>query len=207
MKADDEHAKRDEHEDDAGAGTRGAAHHRLGRIERPPRAGRAAGNEEAGHQDQHRGQVNPVADHVDVGEHHVPGTAHQRDEVVAETSQEQGRQEVDHHDHAVHGDELQVVRRVDHGEAVGPAELQAHEYRQRQCHQADADGRYAVLDRDDLRVLAPDVLADPGFRVIKLYVFDLERAEIPFRDRIVRYLSHAIPPLQYPWRPHRGQRY
>ena len=44
---------------------------------------------------------------------------HQRDQVIAEAAQEQRRQQVDHHDHAVHGDELVVVARVDEGNVSG----------------------------------------------------------------------------------------
>ena len=173
--ADDEHAQGDEHQDDAGPGAGGAADHRLRRIKRPAGPGGAAGHEEAGHQDQHRRQIDPVADHVDIREHHVPGAAHQRDQVVAEAAEEQRRQQVDDHDHAVHGHELQVVGRIDQGEGVRPAELQAHEDGQRQGHQADAYGGDAVLDGDDLGVLAPDVFADEGLGMVKLDVLDLKR--------------------------------
>ena len=76
------------------------------------------GHEEARHQEQHGEQVDPVAHHVDVREHHVAGAHHQRDQVVAETSQEQRGEQVDHHDHAVHGDVLQVGRRRDERERV-----------------------------------------------------------------------------------------
>jgi hypothetical protein len=51
-----------------------------------------------------------------IGKHHVPGADHQRDEVVAEASEEQGREQVDHHDHAVHGDELIILLGIDEGE-------------------------------------------------------------------------------------------
>ena len=80
----------------------------LGRVQRPAGAGGTAGHEEARHQQQHGEQIDPVTDHVHIGEDHVAGADHQRDEVVAETSQEQRGEQVDHHDHAVHGDELKV---------------------------------------------------------------------------------------------------
>ena len=109
--ADDEQRQRDQHQDDAPVLARRARQDRLRRIERPARAGRSARHEEAGDQHQHRQQVDPVAQHVHVGEHHVPRAEHQRDQVVAEAAEEQRGQQVDHHDHAVHGDELVVGRR------------------------------------------------------------------------------------------------
>src|SRR6185436_5294922 len=36
-----------------------------------------------------------------------------------------------------------------------------HQDRQHQRHQTDADGGQAILDGDDLVVLAPDIFADP----------------------------------------------
>ena len=53
-----------------------------------------------------REQIDPVAQHVYIGEGHVPGADHQRDEIVAEAAKKQRRQQVDHHDHAVHRNEL-----------------------------------------------------------------------------------------------------
>ena len=115
--ADDEDGQRDEHQDDSPVRARRAVQDRLRRVQGPAGAGRPAGHEEAGDQ-QHRQQVQPVADHVHVGEHHVAGADHQRDQVVAEAAQEQRRQQVDHHDHAVHADQLEVGARVDEGEAA-----------------------------------------------------------------------------------------
>jgi hypothetical protein len=74
-----------------------------------------------------REQVDPVAQHVHIGEHHVPGADHQRDQVVAEAAEEQRREQVDHHDHAVHGDELQVLVGIDKRKRAGESELQPHQ--------------------------------------------------------------------------------
>ncbi len=93
---------------------------------------------------------------------------HQRNQVVAEAAQEQCREQVDHHDHAVHGDELVIILRVNKRECVGEAQLQAHHRRQAQRDQTDKDGRHAVLDGDDLVVLAPDVLGYERLRIVML---------------------------------------
>ena len=160
--ADDEQDEGQEHRDDAPVAARGAGQDRLGRIEGPAGAGRPARHEEARHQHQHREQVDPVAQHVDIGEHHVPGAHHQRDQVVAEAAQEQRGEQVDHHDHAVHGDELVVLGRVDDREGVREAELQPHQPGQHQRDEADRKRRDRVLDRDDLGVLAEDVFRPPA---------------------------------------------
>ena len=49
---------------------------------------------------------------------------------------------------------------------IGETQLQPHQSRQDQCHQADEDRRTAVLDCDDLVVLAPDILGDERLRVV-----------------------------------------
>src|SRR4029077_20600151 len=122
------------------------------------------------HQHQHRDQIYPVTDHVHVGEDHVPGAAHQRDEVVAKAPEKQRGQQVDHHDHAVHGDELVVVVGRDEGESMREAQLQAHQHRHDEGNQADTNGGDCVLDRDDLVVLTPDVFCDEGLRIMQCMV-------------------------------------
>ena len=87
---------------------RGSRENGLWRIERPTGPGRSAGHEEACHQHQHGEQVDPVAQHVHERENHVARAEHQRDQVIAEPAEEQRGEQVDHHDHAVHGDELVV---------------------------------------------------------------------------------------------------
>ena len=125
----------------------------------PPPVG-PPGDEEAREQHDDREQVDPEAQHVHVREHHVPGAAHERNQVVAEPAEEQRRQQVDDHDHAVHGHELIIVVRRDEAEGVREADLQPHQQRQHERDEPDADRHAAVLDRDDLVVLAPDVLLD-----------------------------------------------
>ena len=121
-------------------------------------------------QHQDREQVDPVAQHVDIGEHHVPGADHQRDQVVAEAAEEQRRQQIDHHDHAVHGDELEILVGIDEGEGAGKSELQPHQPRQHQRHHSDGHRRHRVLDGDDLGVLRKDVARPPALRMIELDV-------------------------------------
>ncbi len=57
----------------------------------------------------------------------------------------------------------------------GKPELQPHQPGQHQRHQADPDRGDRVLDGDDLGVLAPDVLADEGLRVVELDLCDFRR--------------------------------
>ena len=164
----------------------------LRRVQGPAGAGRPAGHEEARDQQQHGQQVEPVAEHVHVREHHVAGADHQRDQVVAEPAQEQRREQVDDHDHPVHADQLQVGARGDEGDTPREPELQPHEPREHQRHQPDRDRGHRVLDRDHLRVLAPDVLADEGLRVVELGLADL-RSRCEFRF-VVRNVSSHSPP-------------
>ena len=155
---------------------RRAGQDRLRRIERPAGAGRPAGREEARHQHQHGEQIDPVAQHVDIGEHHVARADHQRDQVVAEAAEEQRGQQIDHHDHAVHGDELVIGLGRDEGEGAGEAELQPHQPGQHQRHQADADRGAAILDGDDLGVLREDVFRPPAMRMVEFDFLELRPA-------------------------------
>lgn len=100
---------------------------RLRRIERPASARRPARREETGDQHEDREQVEPIAQHVRIGKHHVARAEHQRDQIIAETAEKQRGKQVNHHDHAVHGDELIIMFRVDEREITGKAELQAHQ--------------------------------------------------------------------------------
>ncbi len=168
--ADDEDRERHEHQGDAPVGARGAARDRLRRVERPAGAGGPARHEEARDQHEHRQQVHPVGQHVQVREHHVPRAALERDQQIPEPAQEQRREQVDHHDHPVHGDELVIVVGADEAEGVGEAELHPHHHRQRERHEPDPDRGDRVLDRDDLVVLAPDVLRDEGLRIVQVCV-------------------------------------
>ena len=176
--ADDEEHQRGEHQEDAGLLAAGrAAEDRLRRIERPARPGRAARREEARDQHEDRQQVDPVAEHVDVGKHHVPGADHQRDQVVAEAAEEERGQQVHHHDHAVHGDELVVGLRRDEVEEAGKAELQPDQPGEHQRDQADADRGAGILQRDDLGVLREDVGRPPALRVVELDLRNLGRRD------------------------------
>src|SRR5690606_22857744 len=166
----DEHGERDQHENDAPVDSGRAASDGLRRIQGPAGARRAARHEETRQQDDHREQVETVAQHVHVREHHVPRAEHQRDQVVAKAAEEQRGQQVDHHDHAVHGDELVIALRGDEGEVVGETELQPHHHRQAERYDSDEDCSGCVLDCDDLVVLAPYVLGYEGLRIVVLYL-------------------------------------
>ena len=163
---DDEDRERQQHQQDAPVVPGRAFEHGLRRVQRPAAAGRAARDEEAREQHDDGEQVDPEAQHVQVREHHVPGAAHERNQVVAEAAEEQRRQQVDDHDHAVHGHELIIVVRRDEAEGVREADLQPHQQRQHERDEPYADRDAAVLDRDDLVVLAPDVLLDPRLGIV-----------------------------------------
>src|SRR3546814_10897853 len=64
----------------------------------------------------------------------------------------------------MHRNKLQVVFRLNPRNRTGKPELEPHQHRQHQCHQADGDGCHSILDRDDLVILAPYILPDPGLR-------------------------------------------
>ena len=120
----------DEHQNDAGTRSRGAGKDGLGRVEGPAGARGPAGHEEARHQHQHGEQIDPVTQHVHEREDHIAGAHHQRDEEVAKAPQKKGGEQVDDHDHPVHGDVLVVRGRIDKGEAAREPQLQPHQPRQ-----------------------------------------------------------------------------
>src|SRR5713101_9137400 len=169
--ADDEQDQGGEHQNDAPVPPRSAGEDGLGRVQGPAGARGTSRREEARHQDQHREQIDPVAHHVHVGKNHVPGAHHQRDQVVSEAPQEQRGEQIDHHDHAVHGDELQVVSGADGGEAAREGQLQPYQPRQHQSHQSNRERSDRILDGDDFGVLGKDVFRHPAPRMIELYVF------------------------------------
>ena len=154
---DDENRQGHQHQHDAPFGARGALGDGLRWVEGPARTGGAAGGEEAGEQDNYREQVEPVAEHVDVGEDHVARSHHQRDQVVAEAAEEQGGEQVDDHDHAVHGHRLIIGAGVHEPDTAGETQLHAHQAGQDQGDQADEDRRQGILNGYDLVVLAPDI--------------------------------------------------
>ncbi len=156
-RSDDEDQQRHQHQDDAPVVAGRAGQDRLRRIQRPASAGRPARHEEAGQQHDHRQQVDPEAQHVQEREHHVARADHQRDQVVAEAAEKQRGQQIDHHDHAVHGHVLVVRVRVDEIEATGKAQLHPHQVRQHDADQPHDDGDDRVLHRNHLVVLAPDI--------------------------------------------------
>ncbi|MCY1425588.1 hypothetical protein D9M71_413790 [compost metagenome] len=172
---DDEDRQRNQHQHDAPFGARRALGDRLRWIERPAGTAGPAGDEKAGEQHDHREQVEPVAEHVDVGEHHVPRADHQRDQVVAETAEEQRGQQVDHHDHAVHGHRLVIGAGIHELQAAGEADLHAHQPRQHHGDQADEDRGQGVLDGDDLVVLAPDVAREEALGFMQRFRFGVLR--------------------------------
>jgi hypothetical protein len=92
-----------------------------------------------------------------------------------EAAEEQRGEQVDHHDHPVHGDELVVVLGRDEAERVREAELHAHHHGHRQRDEPDRDSGQRVLDGDDLVVLAPDVLRDESLRIVQVGVLIRDR--------------------------------
>ena len=86
--SDDEKSQGNAHQDDSPVVSRSAVKDGLRWVQRPSGARRPARDEETRHEQQHGEQVDPVAHHIHIGENHVAGTDHQRDQVVAEPSQE-----------------------------------------------------------------------------------------------------------------------
>ncbi|MGY4336676.1 hypothetical protein ACVWW3_001582 [Bradyrhizobium sp. LM2.9] len=194
--ADDEQDQGGQHEHDAPFLSGRAGENRLRRVQRPAGAGGAAGHEEGRSQHQDREQVDPVTQHVHIGEDHVPCSDHQRDQVVAEASEEQCGKQIDHHDHAVHGDELEVLVGIDEGEGAGKSQLQSHQPRQHQGHETDGRGCKRVLDGDDLGVLRKDVLRPPAFRMVELDFRHFGRRNAC--DPIIWNIDHRAPPRSFP---------
>ena len=122
----DEHRQGNQHQHDAHIMARRSGHGGLGRIEGPACPGRPAADEETGQQNQHRQQIDPVTEHIHEREHHIPRPAHKGDQIIAEAAEEQRREQVDHHDHPVHGHGLIVETGVDEVHRVREAQLQAH---------------------------------------------------------------------------------
>ena len=67
----------------------------------------------------------------------------------------------------MHGDKLIILTGLDKGKCVWKPELQAHNSRQNQGHNPHRNGRYAVLNGNNLVVLTPDVFRDKTVRVRK----------------------------------------
>jgi hypothetical protein len=59
---------------------------------------------------------------------------------------------------------------VMNGKVSGKADLQPHQQRQHERNEPHTDRHAAVLDRDDLVVLAPDVLLDEGRGIVQMVV-------------------------------------
>ena len=187
--ADDEKDQGDKHQDDAPVLPAGrAGENRLRWVQGPAGAGGPARCEKARGQHQNGEQINPIAQHVHIGENHVPGADHQRDKVVAEASKEQSCEQEDHHDHAVHGDELEVLVRVDERKRSGKSQLQSHHPRQHQGHEPNCRRCQRVLDGDDFGVLRKDISGPPAFGMIELNIGDFGRRNVC--DCFIRDIDH-----------------
>lgn len=186
--------QRYQHQDDAPVMPGRSLQNRLRRIQRPAGTGRTTRHEKAGHQHQHRQQVHPKAQHVQVGENHIPRAHNQRNQVIPKTAEEQSRQQINHHDHAVHGHELIVVRRVDEGKAAGETQLQTHQVRQCHADQPHRDGDAGIMNRDHLVILAPHIFSPEALRrvvCITLYI-------VPgIRHGVSSVLTLWLPRLRY----------
>ncbi len=81
--ADDEQDQGDQHENDAPVLPGGAGENCLRWIQRPAGAGRPAWHEKGRGQHHDCEQIDPVAQHVHIGENHVPGADHPRNNAVS----------------------------------------------------------------------------------------------------------------------------
>ena len=121
--------------------------------------------------DDRREERDPVGQHVQERERHVPGADLQRHQVIAETADQHEGDEEEHHDGAVHGDDCEVelgchdaARHAKWQQArqpqplvLGPPELKSNQRRERRAGQGHHQAREDVLDPDDLVVGAEDV--------------------------------------------------
>jgi len=101
-----------------------------------------------------------------------------RNEIVAEAPQEQRGQQVDHHDHAVHGDELIVGLGGDKIEGVREAQLQPHQPRQDQRHQSNCNRRKRILHGNDFGVLAEDIFRDEALWMVEIHFRHFSRRDV-----------------------------
>src|SRR5690606_21990008 len=124
-------------------------------------------NKEAGQQDDDREQIKPETQHVEEGEHHIPRSTHQWHKIVSESSQEKRCQQVDHHDHAVHGHSLIIKGWFKKADGVRKTNLQSHQNGKAQCDQSHKDCSSTILDGDYLVILTPDVFGDKAVRIMK----------------------------------------
>ena len=115
------------------------------RISEPSEVGRAARGEESRDHHQAAAEVEPVGQGVEPGKGHVRCADLQRHEVVGQPEGE-GPGEEEHHDAAVHGEELVVGVAVD-DVVVGNGQLGPHDLRQHSGEQEEAERRDHVHAR------------------------------------------------------------
>ncbi len=142
--AGDEHAER--RRDDVGVRRRRA----VRRVERP--AGVDAAADHRGEREDAADPVDIQAEQVDARERQVLGADHRRDQEVAEHRGNRRDQEEEHHDHAVHREELVVGVRRDEV-PLRRRQLETDAHREQAAQQEHHRDRDQVHDRDPLVVL------------------------------------------------------
>ena len=176
-----------------------------GRVGRPSRLGRAAIDEETGQDDDAGKDVEPITHRIERGKGHVPRPDFQRDQVVAETADQQRHDDQEDHDRGVHGEKHVVTarqndavnrngggqERADQGDLharVGQLETDPHG-QQATDEQEEKTGP-KVLQADHLVVERPDVFGEEALLVLMVPVLDGRVAGL--RDEGCRTRAHSL---------------
>jgi hypothetical protein len=130
----------------------------------------AARDEEAGQHDDARQGARPERQHVELGERHVPGAQHQRDQEVAEAPHHDRHDHEEDHECGVHREDHVVDFGRDHALGLAeepvetghrrlrPAELppdqhgeKATDQQHEQPHEQELPGNHLVIGGEDVR--------------------------------------------------------
>ena len=174
---------------------------RKRRVENPAdaraRLAVAAGREDRANGHRGAGHEEPVAEIVQAGKRHVRRADMQRHEVVAETAEERGDHDEEHHQDAVGGDQnvpdVSVRRTIGLAGGEEPRALQAHVLNARihelQAH-VDSEGH-----RDEAGDAGGDQVEDPDVLVVRRHEPPREEpAGILVRVTVNGSIRHAVPP-------------
>ena len=157
---------------------RGGAERRVGR---PSGLRSAATDEEAGQNDDARQHVEPVTHGVQRGEGHVPRPDFQRDEVIAESADEERHDDKEHHDRGVHGEEHVVAAGKDDAVNRDGGRQQRSDQRDRHAgvSQLVADAHGEQTADEEKEETGPEILQTDHLVIERPDVFGKETLLVP----------------------------
>ncbi len=165
----------------AGRGIRKCAQRSVSR----PASHRGAARHEQCRENHDAGeQEHPVRERIQKRKRHVPRSDLQRNQKISKAARQDRREQKEHHDGAVHGDERNVKARLHDAAVVShrkdlrhqwrqrsrPCELVAHEHRQKATHDGHRHRGNQVLNADDFVVRAEHIF--PPKAQLRMMVFD-----------------------------------